>query len=366
MGKRTTPKKPKGNKTSAPTTTQLGEQLAAAGVTPDTVSGAPVKVSTTETGMGTTVAHAGRAGDLETTSEATTVDSFSTPTILRALEQEGANVFRFIPDRLTSPKSDGRIVLPSMRYAEWIASDRSQIEAGVGIGPEKQMPGNVSGFALSNGGVIVPMHANDKLETIEPRKFFARRKEQMLRFVDWASFEMGPDGKAVAKPYNGEEAIYVEVWTGDAGSKVRSRTLQLIQGGVFSHGSVAMTGSDLLVNAHNLREGRADTPAPHGPDVDLMPSQAELVGEVQGDWLAGHLLWINRMWRLRFSRQHSEEICVKHLGRYFVLFVKNRTLDYVEGKESDYSKSFERLTIEQKLVPIPHQKPAKAKAKRAA
>lgn len=363
MAKRKKTSKTKGDSTSVPTT-QLAEQLQAAGVTAESLKAAPVKVATTTTNMGTQVAHAGRAGDL-----------LSAPDILKALEETSHNTYRFMPGRLPRP-GDNRILLPSMRYAKWITPNLEHFKVGVGVGPEvmsakarKAMSKVEGGLVLSDGGVIIPARANKDLETVGVRTFSFKNDaghKETRQYVDRANFTKDASG-VFANPYGGEQQVTVEVWTGDIGRRrVNDTTLQLIQGGVFVHGSVAFNGGDLIANAQDISKATPDSEFLDGPDVEAATTQAEFLGEIPGEVIEGHLRWVVRGWNIRYSDRHSEEVLVRQYNRYFVLFVKNGVLDFYEGTEKQYGERFASLTVEQKLVPVLDQKPTKAKARRRA
>ena len=159
----------------------------------------------------------------------------------------------------------------------------------------------------------------------------------------------------------------VEVWTGDIGRRrIDDTTLQLIQGGVFVHGSVAFSGGDLIANAQDVAKAQPDGDILDGPDVELATTQAEFLGEIPGEVIEGHLRWVVRGWNIRYSDRHSEEVLVRQYNRFYVLFVKNGVLDFYEGTEKQYSERFANLTVKQALVPVLDQKPKPKKRARAA
>lgn len=270
-------------------------------------------------------------------------------------QKSNGNAYRFMPGR--EPKEgDNRILLSSIRYSRKALPDSDKgFKAGIGIGPGQHMPSETSGtgFALSPGGVIVPARPNDNLETVKVRDYSFKDdngKTQTRQYVDWVTFQK-VGGELFAIRHNGDQEVYIEAWTGDFEKRTKEGTFQLIQFGLFNHGSVAYAGGEVIVNAPSkkLAKNTDDDQQPEG----VRASKAELMGETKGDIVGGVPLWMARAWKLRYSEKDSESILVRQLGKFYLVLMKGGELIYPEMPAAKFERRFANLTVDQKLVPVP-------------
>lgn len=265
----------------------------------------------------------------------------------------GNNVYRFIPGA-QKPK-DGELLRRGARYSREAIKTDTGFVAGIAVGPEvRGVPAVGDGFVLSPGGVIVPARPNEKLETLRVREFSVRDAKDKgkvvgkKKYIDFATFKQV--GKEIfAMPYQGEQELYVEIWTGDTAEA--EENYQLIQAGYFGHGSVAFSGGSVIIDAGAKKKAKKSAKTPATPDgaveEGVRSSQAELVGERHGTVVAGIPLWTARLWRLRYSEKDSEAILVRQLGTFYLLLAEQGKLTYREVSASAFSNRFERLSIEQ-------------------
>ena len=259
-----------------------------------------------------------------------------------------ANVFRFMPSRIDA---DGRMLFSSQRHVKpgkkkgkGVVEGEHSFLAGITVGPAKPSSESTigNGWVMNAGGVIIPAHPNKDAQTVPVRAFTPKGEKHPRRYVDWASFqEFG--GTIIALPYFEDNTLYVEVWTGD--HMESEGAYQLIQTNMFSHGSVAYAGGSVIVNAVDESQGLAD-------ESGMRASQAELIGERKGKLVDGVPLWIARLFRIRFSAEDSETLLVRQMGKFYLFYVKDFVPTYIEVDASVYGPRFERLTIDQNLVPV--------------
>jgi len=158
-----------------------------------------------------------------------------------------------------------------------------------------------------------------------------------------------------AIPCEEERTFYWEVWSGDF--QESEAAYQLIQAGLFDHGSCAYLGAsagELVINAPSATLLDPNT-RPFDETRNVAGTQAELVQERKGTVVAGRPLWLARVWRCRYSPKDSETILVRQYNRFFLLIVQNGKGAYVPIPEDDevtkkYAARYERLVIDQKLV----------------
>lgn len=235
-----------------------------------------------------------------------------------AKKQTELNTFRFMPG---ATPADGKILRGSLRYAENAFSEAGMLTVGIGIGPGVRvnaLAGNAS-YNLSDGGVIIPIRAENKEQIIQPRPY------KNKKYIDFASFiEKGP-GIIAAIQCNEERTFYVEVWTGDTTENAAS--LQVIQSGFFKHGSIAFSGGDIVVDTSSQK------PA----------STAAMMSEKSGPVVGGVALWNTRLWRIKHSSQDSEAVLVRQLDRFYLVEVQNGGLVYEEVPATKYQSRYERL-----------------------
>ncbi len=259
-----------------------------------------------------------------------------------------ANTFRFMPGRKQAAE-DGRVLFSGIRYSRRAIEDSLKgFLAGVAIGPGQHMPKDTAGpgFKLSRGGVIVPAYPNDKSETIAVRDFTPKgdKTGKPKQYIDWATFQNVGDKLLQARivPYNEENVVYGEFWTGDYDES--EGAYQLIQADMFAHGSVGFAGGTVVINA-------AKTEEPGDEEDGVRASVAEVVGETKGTVVAGIPLWIARLFRIHYSSKDSEAVLVRQLDKYHLVLVQNGEVNAREVPASKYARQFENLTIDQKLIP---------------
>jgi hypothetical protein len=271
-----------------------------------------------------------------------------------------ANTFRFMPGRKEAAQ-DGRMLFSGIRYSRKAIVDASKgFLAGVAIGPGQHLPKDTegAGFKLSPGGVIVPAYPNEKLETVTVRDFTPKddKTGRPKQYVDWATFQKTGHELFPYRviPFSEERVVYGEMWTGDY--EESEGAYQLIQADVFAHGSVAFAGGAGMIVIDASHKKKAKTQKPGLEEEGVRASAAEVVGETRGTVIAGIPLWIARLFRIHYSVKDSEAVLVRQLDKYYLVLVqmKGDDMEIVprEVPASKYAKHFERLTIDQKLVPV--------------
>lgn len=270
----------------------------------------------------------------------------------RNQERTPQNTFRFMPGRKEASE-DGKLLFHGIRYSRRAIKDAERgFLAGVAIGPGQHMPKDTEGpgFMLSEGGVIVPAYPNAKLQTVPVREFTPPNDKsgRAKQYVDWATFQKHGDNLFRVVPCEEERVMYGEIWTGDFDES--EGAYQLIQADLFAHGSVAFSGGDIVINAKRKKTKEAGL-----GEQNVRGTAAELVGERQGTLVAGIPLWIARLWRIHYTAKDSEAILVRQLDTFYLVTVKNGLPRVDEVPTAKFVKHFERLTVDQKLVPVASQ-----------
>jgi len=273
-------------------------------------------------------------------------------------ERVPQNTFRFMPGRREAAQ-DGRMLFNGIRYSRKASGDAQKgFLAGVAIGPGQHMSKDYdgAGFKLSAGGVIVPAYPNEKMETVPVRDFVPPNDKtgRAKQYIDFATFQKHGMDLFRVVPCMEDKVMYGEVWTGDIDEA--EGTYQLIQGDMFSHGSVPFIGKDSLVidapstsKAKKAKKGEDASPEQDG----VRAASAELVGERKGTVVAGIPLWVARLWRIHYSAKDSEAILVRQLDRFFLLVIKDDKPFAQEVPASRYAKHFERLMGDELVASTP-------------
>ena len=265
----------------------------------------------------------------------------------RAKRERGPhNIVRFIPGRKPRQvhgKTDDRLMLTGGRYSRAAMNTPKGFVAGVAVGPGVHRGKDEAGigFQLSEGGIIVPALPNEKLEPVPVRDFEYRDEDGTRRakqYIDYATFKAVGTGIFNVVPYEEENVVYFEVWTGDVLEE--ESTFQLVQADVFRHGSVEFTGGTIVIDAPSKKRAKKDG---GGVSVNIRESSAELVAERVGPTVGGIELWRARLWRVRYSDKDSEAVLVRQLNRFFLLLVENGEPTYKEVPASTFEKRYEVL-----------------------
>lgn len=251
------------------------------------------------------------------------------------------NTFRFMPGRKEAA-TDGKVMFHSLRYSrKWSKKDSDKFLAGVAIGPEQFDVGAGDAIALQGGSAIVQALANEKRETIPIREFTPKGEKRARSYIDWATFQTIGDGVR-AVPFCEERVVYGEIWTGDF-DKNPDAALQLLQAGLFAHGSVPFAGGQTVVNS--LSDDRPED------EVGVRAtSEAKVLSSRSGAVVGGIPLWIARLFRIQYSEKDSEAILVRQLNNFYLVLVENGNV-VIRDLPASYEKVFERRTIEKNLVP---------------
>jgi len=256
------------------------------------------------------------------------------------------NIVRFIPGRrprLVGGRTDDRLMLTGARYSRAAMDTPKGFVAGIAVGPgiHKGNDDAGIGFQLSEGGIIVPALPNEKLEPVPVRDYPYRDDHGTKRtkqYIDLATFKRAGTGIFNVVPYEEENVVYFEVWTGDVLEE--EATFQLVQADVFHHGSVEFSGGDIVIDAPSKKRAKKDE---GGGSVNIRESSAELVAERVGPTVGGIELWRARLWRVRYSDKDSEAVLVRQMNRFFLLSVENGEPTYVEVPADKFEKRYEIL-----------------------
>ncbi len=272
------------------------------------------------------------------------------------------NYYRFMPGRKPRTRGDGsvdsRILLNSARYWQTdLDKVKTDFWAGLALGPGKHHAAEAPvGFEMTPGGLIMTAQASPDAKVIDPRPFYyyEKGKRQKRLFADEVSIVPQSDGSCRAMPRgtNEQDIVYFEVWTGDAAES--SAVIQLVNAGLFKHGSVEYAGGTVLVDTTSKKratqKSKDEALILTAIDNDVSSSVdgrgvAQLVREISYT-VNGIVVWSVRLWKIKFAAKSSEAVLVKQYQRYFLLRAPGGRVDpaALEVPASGFEKSFKRLS----------------------
>jgi hypothetical protein len=253
------------------------------------------------------------------------------------------NTARFMPGRKDADGNTGQIMFTGMRYSRSAVETPTGFVAGIGFGPGQHIPKGDNetgpGFVLSPGGVIVPARPNDKLQPIPVRDFQIKGEKKPRQYIDFATFKQ-IGNELFAVPLEEDNTCYWEIWTGDF--QLQESTYQLIQAGVFNHGSVAYSGGKVVVDAPSKKRGKR----PQNENATgSMDSSAELIAESMGEMVGGVPFWHARTWRCKFTPKESETLLVRQLNTFYLLECSGGKFAYHEMPAVAVEQDFQTLLL---------------------